>query len=411
MVLIMNRKPSYNYEYIKNYIESNSNSKLLTTELEFNLCIRDGISPSKIKLTILCGICNKETFTSTFSRLLERNKLKCYHCAIKDRSLPYVKVKKYIEVDSNSGCTLLSSTYSSVSDKLSIKCKCGNVFEVTFNKFKGLKQMHCKECGEKIRKFKLSAPYNTILKYCIKNNLELITTEQQYKIDTNNLLIKFSCGHIEKCDFVTLKHRKTSLCFNCTPRENWDINKIKEWLNNNEPSIELLSNNYINTSTPLKFKCDKNHIFEKDWKHFKDRGQRCPICTPQSIGEMRIEKLLQKLNIRYDRQYRFDDCKDKRPLPFDFVVYKDNKISFLIEYNGRQHYTLSFFGSETIKEAEEEFERIKRTDKLKFDYCDKNNLELMVIPYTELNKLESLIINKLIESNLIIGGEQCGINM
>jgi len=42
-------------------------------------------------------------------------------------------------------------------------------------------------------------------------------------------------------------------------------------------NYQLLSTEYINNKTKLKFKCPENHKFEMTYNNFK-YGQRCPIC-------------------------------------------------------------------------------------------------------------------------------------
>ena len=106
------------------------------------------------------------------------------------------------------------------------------------------------------------------------------------------------------------------------------------------------------------------------------RGNRCPRCQT-SRGEIAIEVYLRKNNYEYRSQYRFEDCKYKRPLPFDFAILKDNKVACLIEYEGRQHFVpIEVFG------GEKGFRLTKLRDKIKRDYCAKNNIPLIEVPYT-----------------------------
>jgi len=57
----------------------------------------------------------------------------------------------------------------------------------------------------------------------------------------------------------------------------------------------------------------------------------CPFCINESKGEKTIEKILYELGISYERQKTFNDCKDKKKLPFDFYLPEKN---MCIEYNG-----------------------------------------------------------------------------
>lgn len=54
------------------------------------------------------------------------------------------KIKEFVE--SNSEGKLLTKEYRGYSQKLLIKCACGNNFERTFKKFKDNKQRKCDVC-------------------------------------------------------------------------------------------------------------------------------------------------------------------------------------------------------------------------------------------------------------------------
>lgn len=73
------------------------------------------------------------------------------------------------------------------------------------------------------------------------------------------------------------------------------------------------------------------------------RGNSCPVCN-ESKGEKAIEFYLKNKNINFKREYKFNDCKYKLPLPFDFYIEKYN---LCIEFDGEQHYkSKDFFGGE-----------------------------------------------------------------
>lgn len=102
-------------------------------------------------------------------------------------------------------------------------------------------------------------------------------------------------------------------------------------------------------------------------------------CLNKSKGEIYIEEVLKENGIIFIPQMRFDDCRNIRPLPFDFYL-PNNQIC--IEYDGRQH-------SESVKfwGGEKRFEDRKINDSIKDEYCKHNNIELIRIPYT-MNKDE-----------------------
>ncbi|MCK5867489.1 MAG: hypothetical protein KAG14_03745 [Mycoplasmataceae bacterium] len=108
------------------------------------------------------------------------------------------------------------------------------------------------------------------------------------------------------------------------------------------------------------------------------RGASCPICK-ESIGEKKIALELKKHKICFKREHRFPDCKNIQTLPFDFYIPSSN---ICIEYDGVQHFKpISFFGGKIA------FEKRKINDNIKTDYCEKNNLKLIRVPYTEIKNI------------------------
>ena len=97
-------------------------------------------------------------------------------------------------------------------------------------------------------------------------------------------------------------------------------------------------------------------------------------CARQSSRERLIKELLDMYHISYDPQHRYEDCIDKKVLPFDFYL---NDFNTCIEYQGEQHYCSSdYFG------GEEQYNIRKRHDDIKRNYCITNNIRLLELPYT-----------------------------
>ena len=67
------------------------------------------------------------------------------------RKLTYKEVKEYIEGSEGNGCKLLSKEYINGKTKLEIQCKCGEIFEVIFENFKGGNKKQCNKCGKKLK--------------------------------------------------------------------------------------------------------------------------------------------------------------------------------------------------------------------------------------------------------------------
>lgn len=128
--------------------------------------------------------------------------------------------------------------------------------------------------------------------------------------------------------------------------------------------------------------CGNHHIVEtSDFK--KGKVQSCGCMN--SKGEAKITKLLEEYNLQFQKQYGFKDLHNEqgRGYYFDFAVFIDDALSYLIEFDGIQHFSREhqFFQNEDI------FDRVVARDEKKNKYCVEHNIPLIRIPYTQLDKL------------------------
>lgn len=116
--------------------------------------------------------------------------------------------------------------------------------------------------------------------------------------------------------------------------------------------------------------------------------KRCPMCTTRkSKGEFAICKFLESNSVNFIHQHKFEDCKDKLPLPFDFYLPEYNLV---IEYNGKQHYKpIDYFG------GNDGFQSTIKHDKMKHDYCKGNNIDILVISYWDYKNIDKILIKQL----------------
>lgn len=143
---------------------------------------------------------------------------------------------------------------------------------------------------------------------------------------------------------------------------------------------------------PEEFTC--NSGYKADWKcqkcghrwkttiNSRSRGSGCPKCN-ESKGEKKIVEFLDTHHITYIRWKRFDTCKNKNTLPFDFYLLNCN---LLIEYQGEQHYKVVNYwgGKEGLKQRQYH-------DKIKQDWAKDNGYKLLIIPYTEQDNIEQIL--------------------
>jgi hypothetical protein len=175
-------------------------------------------------------------------------------------------------------------------------------------------------------------------------------------------------------------HLKGWGCSKCSGRYNYNneefINICKD-VHNNKYDYSLTK--YINSSLKIKIICPNHGLFSQT-PSYHISGHGCPICKT-SKGELEILKFLEKHEIEFNHQKRFENCKNKYALPFDFYLPKYNTC---IEFQGMQHF-------KEIKKwgGQNSFMKIKKHDDMKLDFCKNNNINLLVINYND-NILEIL---------------------
>lgn len=111
----------------------------------------------------------------------------------------------------------------------------------------------------------------------------------------------------------------------------------------------------------------------------------CPRCN-KSSGERAIEDFLKEHNVNFESQFKFDDCRAERPLPFDFAVFTDAGIK-LIEFDGSQHYLPRGTGWNTV----ESHRKVQVHDRIKNEYCESHNIPLLRIPYWRHFRISELL--------------------
>ena len=146
---------------------------------------------------------------------------------------------------------------------------------------------------------------------------------------------------------------------------------------------------YRNNNTKVEIICPKHGSFwSTPGNHLSGKG--CLKCQ-SSKGEKRIREILKEKDINFIEQKRFKDCKFKNPLPFDFYLPEYN---ICIEYQGEQHYLPIKRGKQSLKEAILKLQYVQNNDKIKREYCIKNNIKLLEITYKDdiqavLNNIKS----------------------
>jgi hypothetical protein len=139
---------------------------------------------------------------------------------------------------------------------------------------------------------------------------------------------------------------------------------------------------YLGVKIPVNIICTKHgDFFQTPNDHLNGGG--CPKCS-ESKGERFVAKLLERNNILFIQEKKFKECfnikvgKNNKKyctmLPFDFYLPNQN---ICIEYDGEQHFKPieKFGGQENLK-------NVQNRDKIKTEFCEKQGITLIRIPYT-----------------------------
>lgn len=209
-------------------------------------------------------------------------------------------------------------------------------------------------------------------------------------------LCKCDCGNEVVVTGKSLR-RGTTLSCGCYNKE--QINKRNHLLTTYKPGdiindTKIINIYYQNGEAKAKAICKYcGRIFDVSLDHLKsNHTQSCGCKSGHSIGEEKIIKILNDNNITFIKEKTFDDFyyEDTNTKPrFDFYIIA--KTPYIIEYDGVQH-----FESNGGWNTEEHLKNIQKRDIIKNEYCFKNNIPIIRIPYTALNNLSinDLLLDK-----------------
>lgn len=129
--------------------------------------------------------------------------------------------------------------------------------------------------------------------------------------------------------------------------------------------------------TEVCIKCPiHGETFQQPRNHLRSTG--CVNCSYEEFLSSQVKEirnLLKCSNIKFEMEYTFNDCRNKKLLPYDFFVEQFN---LCIEYDGRHHY-------EPIKHwgGDSGFKSTQKNDFIKTNYCKDKNINLLRIKYDE----------------------------
>lgn len=199
------------------------------------------------------------------------------------------------------------------------------------------------------------------------------------------------CGNICSIRSDKLKNGITQSC-GCYSKEIRTQIFLKDLTNQRFGKLKVLKRDLTKPQGKACFaywicQCDCGNICSVRGDHLRNSTTQSCGCL-NSKGEEKINKILKENNIFFKTQYTFNDLKKENLLRFDFAIFKNGKLVYLIEYQGEQHYIPYHF------DTQERFEKRLEYDNAKKEYCKQNHIPLIIIPYTDFDKIDIQYLNK-----------------
>jgi hypothetical protein len=228
-----------------------------------------------------------------------------------------------------------------------------------------------------------------------------------YKTPKNNggslmWLCKCDCGNIKTIDSHSLVSGGTKSC-GCLHDE---IAALNLNVKNRSPKVNIIGGVFGKLTVIKELdngkwlcECECGNKTEVKTGNLIYGGTKSCGCL-HSSGEEIISKILTKYNIEYSKQYTFPEWKNTNywRYRYDFVVYNEGAVQFIIEYDGFHHFG---FNDNNWNTGDNHFQTIV-SDNYKSNYCAFKGIPLLRIPYWELDDIEDILIKWL--NNFIFKG-------
>jgi uncharacterized protein YozE (UPF0346 family) len=293
----------------------------------------------------------------------------------------------------NKGEYTLMKPYVNSRTKLTVKCNaCDNIWNPSsfniMNDHSDCPKCSRKKVGHQLKRTqkdfenevfdKVGDDYTVIGKYIAHNTKIKMRHNKcgnEYEVTPGHFLIDG-----RRCPKCSLQER--------ADKRRYSLDFVKEKVHDAVGDEYSVISDYKSIHSKIWFKHNKcGYKYQTTVNQFLNTGCRCPKCK-ESKGEKEIARILDDLGISYVREKRFDGCRDKKPLPFDFYLEDSNTC---IEYDGIQHFQTTNFGYN----PERSLELNQLHDSIKNKFCEDNNINLVRIKYDDYDNIESILNNEL----------------
>lgn len=259
----------------------------------------------------------------------------------------------------------------------------------------------CKDCRAIKRNMdnrveRAKKQFDVISNICSQRDYELFIDEFEFidKFVNINTHIEFLCKKHGVQTMTIKEFLRSKRCHLCSREEQGNnmmhtskyVKTVIESYNGNE---WLNQDEYIGTTVKnLKIKCGLcGQIYVTSFNAYATDSvaqRKCFSCScRESKGEVIIRNFLEDNHIVFEREKSFYDCRDIKPLPFDFYLPNYN---LCVEFDGQHHFEDRGFGN---------YELTQKHDEIKNQYCKNNNIGLLRISYLDGNDIEKILTKQL----------------
>lgn len=274
-------------------------------------------------------------------------------------------------------------------DKIKTKFRCPlckKVYEKRWYHWIAQSEGHhlCQQCSSSLRAKTKALSYEELKSMYADKGLALLS-DYQYYLNNGGVYARMHCEDKDGYKYTTntyaLKAWRTGNDIKYSLTNPYAIENLQHWCDINGENLNILSiEKDAFDKTEAIVQCSCGNIFRAHPYLITNKTKtRCHNCVSKESGlERMTREWLEANNIPYEREYRFKDCKNKRPLPFDFKVDWKGKI-ILVEVDGGQHYKPTQWMDESDMQAQQ------KRDKIKTEYCKNHDYQLLRLPFWWFN--------------------------
>lgn len=276
------------------------------------------------------------------------------------------------------------------------RCECGNIVVVKGSNLKSKQTQSCgclhKETAKNQGKRNgIDLAGKKFGKLTVIKRVDDYISPQNIKVP--RWLCLCECGNETVTTYSKLKSGETTSC-GCVRYEDVSGQRFGKLVAIERVDKEKNSKAQRRPSAYWLCECDCGNMTVVELSNLKRGMTKSCGCT-KSFNEAKICEILTKNEIKHIKEFRFSETKIKN-FRFDFAIFSNEKLIGLIEFDGEHHYRPVKYGGCTVEEAIKQHKQQQIRDKQKNDFCQKNSIPLLRIPYWEEKEIELILKNFLL---------------